>query len=141
MRPANAFLVAVFMCVVLAPMTAQLAGFDPGQPLEENRTLAKSIALPKSLNEAVRLPTESDDYLRDHFGLRRLALQIHDELVWHVLRDSPSVQVTRGRRDVLFFNSHGAEYPYSLIEQSCGIGLSAAAIASVTDDVAIFLRQ
>ena len=41
---------------------------------------------------------------------------------------------------MLFFNSHSAKYPYSLIEQSCGIGISAAAIASVTDDVATFLR-
>ena len=141
MRPANAFLVAVFICVILAPMTAQLVGFDPGRPLEENRSLAKPITLPKSWNDAVRLPVDSDDYLRDHFGLRRAALQIHDQLVWRVLRDSPSVQVTRGRNGVLFFNSHSAKQPYSLIEQSCGIGLPAPVIAPVTDDVVKFLQQ
>ena len=141
MRPANTFLVAVFMCVILAPMTAQFVGFDPGRPLEENRSLAKPIPLPKSWNDAVRLPVESDDYLRDHFGLRPLALQIHDKLVWRVLRDSPSVQVTRGGYGVLFFNSHSAKRPYSLIEQSCGIGLPAPIIAPVTDGVVKFLQQ
>lgn len=141
MRAANTLLIATFACLTLAPMTAQLAGFDPGRPLEENRALAKPIALPKSWSDAVSLPTEADDYLRDHFGLRRLVLQIHDKLVWHVLRDSPSVQVTRGRDGTLFFNSHGAKYPYSLIVASCGIGLSAAAVAPVADDVGNFLRQ
>jgi hypothetical protein len=141
MRAANISLVATFGCLVLAPMIAQLARFDPGRPLEENRTLAKSVTLPRSWNDAVRLPTETDDYLRDHFGLRRLALRLHDKLVWYVLRDSPSVQVTRGRHGMLFFNSHRAKYPYSLIEESCGIGLSAAAIAPVTNDVATFLRK
>ena len=93
MRATNIFLVAIFACLVPAPMTAQLAGFDPGRALEENRLLAKTVTLPKSWNEAVRFPAEADDYLRDHFGLRRLALQTHDQLVWYVLRDSPSVQV------------------------------------------------
>lgn len=141
MRPANAFLVAVFICVILAPMTAQLVGFDPGRPLEENRSLAKPITLPTSWNDAVRLPVEFDDYLRDHFGLRGMALEVHDKLVWWVLHDSPSVQVTRGRHGMLFFNSHNTTHPYSLIEQSCGIGLSAATIASATNDFTKFLRQ
>jgi hypothetical protein len=141
MRATNILLVATFACLVLAPLTAQLTGFDPGRPLEENRSLAKPVTLPKSWNEVMRLPAETDDYLRDHFGLRRLALQINDNLVWHVLRDSPSVQVTRGRHGMLFFNSHSAKHPYSLIAESCGIGLSAAAIAATAKDVAIFLRQ
>lgn len=141
MRGANILLITMFGCLVLAPMTAQLVGFDPGRPLEENRSLAKPIALPKSWNDAVRLPVESDDYLRDHFGLRRAALQIHDQLVWRVLRDSPSVQVTRGLNGVLFFNSHSAKQPYSLIEQSCGIGLPAPVIVPVADDAAKFLQQ
>ncbi|WP_210253762.1 hypothetical protein [Bradyrhizobium sp. S69] len=141
MRAAHILLIATFACMILAPMTAQLIGFDPGQPLEENRTLAKLIAFPSSLNQAVSLPAEADDYLRDHFGLRRLALRIHDKLVWYILRESPSVQVTRGRDGTLFFNSHTAKYPYSLIATSCGIGLSAADVTAAADQVRTFLRQ
>jgi hypothetical protein len=141
MRAADTLLIATFASLIFAPMTAQLVGFDPGQPLEENRPLAKPIVLPTSLNEAVGLPVQADDYLRDHFGLRRLALRFDDKLLWYILRESPSIQVTRGRDGTLFFNSHIAKYPYSLIETSCGIGLSAVAVASATDDVRTFLRR
>lgn len=141
MRAVSISLIATVACLVLAPITAQIAGFDPGRPLEENRSLAKPVALPKSWDDAVRAPAEVDDYLHDHFGLRRLSLQIHDKLIWYVLRDSPSPQITRGANGTLFFNSHAAKYPYSLIEQSCGIGLSAAALAPATKDIANFLEQ
>jgi len=140
MRAVNISLVATFGFLLLAPMTAQFAGREPGQPLKENRTLAKPAAFPNNWEEAVRIPAETDEYVRDHFGLRRWALRTHDKLIWYVLGDSPSVQVTRGRQGVLFFNSHGANNPYSLIEQSCGIGLPAAAIAAVTADVTKFLK-
>ena len=140
MRAVNISLVATFGCLLLAPMTAQFAGREPGQPLKENRTLAKPAAFPNNWEEAVRIPAETDEYVRDHFGLRRWALRTHDKLIWYVLGDSPSVQVTRGRQGVLFFNSHGANNPYSLFEQSCGIGLPAAAIAAVTADVTKFLK-
>src|SRR5689334_16242963 len=141
MRIDSILVTAAFMSLILAPVAAQLAGFDPGRALEENRALAKPVGMPANWSEAARLPAKADDYLRDHFGLRRLGLQVHDKLVWHVLQDSPAVQVTRGGDGVLFFNSHLANHPYSLTEQSCGIGQSATSIAPFSHDASAFLEQ
>jgi hypothetical protein len=141
MRLVRICLVVLFGAVIVAPMTAQVAGFNPGPQLEENRALAGPVPLPRQWTDVLRIPAQADDYFRDHFGMRGLSLRVHDELVWHILHDSPSVQVTRGREGMLFFNSHGADHPDSLIALSCGIDITPAELEPTTRDIADFLQQ
>ena len=87
----------------------------------ENRLLAQKPILPKHFNEVEIFIGQVDDYLSDQFGFRRNFISGANKVRYKLFKEISSKQITVGRNGFIFFNSHGANNPNSLIKSVCNI--------------------
>lgn len=75
---------------------------------------------PHTLQDRLSWFKKMDLYLNDHFGLRMEMIKWNNALRFHVFGDVNAIQLTAGKNGYLFFNSHNAQYPLSMIHFLCG---------------------
>jgi hypothetical protein len=86
----------------------------------ENRQLAILPKIPLTQQDRLSWPGKMDRYLNDHFGLRMEMIEWNNALHFDVFGDLNSIQLTAGKDGFLFFNSHSAQDPLSMIHFLCG---------------------
>jgi hypothetical protein len=128
LRPlcARLFIVAVAV-VLVTPAMVHLFMPHRSEP-SENRRFATWPAAPRSLDEALALPSRIDAYIQDHFGLRARMIATHNRLKYALFGEMPTQQVIEGDGGRLFFTSHAATTPFKLIETVCGVDVEDADI-------------
>ena len=120
------FVTSVFG-LLCAPGIAQLFGSRNTSPIsDENRTLAGPPPFPSSLSDALNYPAKLEPFLQDHFGFRSRLIALNNQMLYNLFGEFASPQVALGQRGRIFFTSHSAKSPYSLIRAICGIGVSDA---------------
>ena len=120
------FVTSVFG-LLCAPGIAQLFGSRNASPIsDENRTLAGAPPFPSSLSDASNYPAKLEPFLQDHFGFRSSLVALNNWILYNLFGEFASPQVALGQRGRVFFTSHDAKHPYSLIRTICGIGVSDA---------------
>jgi hypothetical protein len=87
---------------------------------KENRQLALLPEPPFTLQDRLSWPGKMDRYWNDHFGLRMEMIEWNNALHFSVFGDLNAVQLTSGKDGFLFFNSHSAQDPLSMIHFLCG---------------------
>jgi hypothetical protein len=128
------FVTSVF-ALLCAPGLAQLFGLDASPSLGENRTLAAPPQFPSSLSDALKYPAKLDPFLQDHIGFRSSIITLNNWIRYHLFGEFISSQVVVGQHGRIFFTSHEAAHPYSLIRTVCGIGVSDADAAAAAGAV------
>ncbi|MFO1084069.1 MAG: hypothetical protein U1E21_05880 [Reyranellaceae bacterium] len=103
--------------------------------LGENRMLADAPALPANGAQLQVFPSRVDAYVNDHFPFRAQLVEVNNRLRFHLFREVMSPQITIGSDDYLFFNSHSAADPLSMIRFLCGEGSDAARIDKIARDL------
>lgn len=102
-RSRNIALVVVFLCVLVTPTLAKLAGWNPFGAIDEKRELAKRPGLVPWSRQGLReLPVVAqawEKYFNDHFGLRKLLIGSYRLATFHLLGVSPNRAVVAGRSD------------------------------------------
>jgi hypothetical protein len=121
-------------------MSAPLAvGLLPNRPsaarLEENRVLAAAPEWPASGSELLAVPSRLDAYVNDGFPFRTPLVELNNWLRYQLFREVMSPQITVGRDDYLFFNSHAAKDPLSMIRFLCGEGSDTARVDKIASDL------
>ncbi|WP_431285389.1 hypothetical protein ACQW02_11535 [Humitalea sp. 24SJ18S-53] len=132
-------LAALLLC---APLIAQVAGLSPPRP-DENRALAPIPALPSGFSALAGWTQAMDAYVKDHFGLRGLLVNLNDRLLFRVFGAFASPQVMLGRDGRVFLTSHGAGEATrnNLIQQSCGFAISEAVLSAASASMEEFLLR
>lgn len=87
----------------------------------ENRALSKAPKFPNKLTEVKAYTTQVENFLDDHFGLRESIIKKANQIRFSLFNEVLSKQITIGKNEFLFFNSHSAENPNSLIKSVCGV--------------------
>lgn len=87
----------------------------------ENRVLAQKPTLPKTYSDVGQFITFFDDYLEDQFGFRKNFISGANKTRYWLFNEITSKQITVGKNKFIFFNSHSAKYPNSMIKSVCGI--------------------
>ena len=103
--------------------------------LEENRTLAGAPAWPVSGADFLRFPSRVDAYANDHFPFRTQLVELNNRFRYHLFHEVMSPQITVGRDDFLFFNSHSAADPLAMIRFLCGEGSDEERIDVIAHDL------
>jgi alginate O-acetyltransferase complex protein AlgJ len=106
-RSTNLVLVAAFLLVIAAPLAANLAGRDGGDPQGENRELAPFPALEPTWASISTFGNGLDLWFQDHFGFRSTLVRWYGESRYFWLRVSPSPMVVRGKNGWLFYAEDG----------------------------------
>ncbi len=120
----NRLLAAVFIFLwfglLATPSYIQIFMPNSEKVNSENRELAVLPGTPFTLQERLSWPGKMDRYLNDHFGLRMEMIEWNNLFHFNVFGHLNSVQLTSGKNDFLFFNSHSAQDPLSMIHFLCG---------------------
>ncbi len=109
-----------FMLILTLPMVKHLVS-EVKIKSSENRNLAQKPVYPKSYADIEIFINKSDDYFSDQFGFRKNFIEAANRLKFYVFNEIASKQITVGRNDFIYFNSHGAKHPKSLIKAVCNI--------------------
>lgn len=133
--------IAVVSVLMLAPLAAHLAGVQGRPPAGENRRLADPPKLPQTAREVLKLPGQVDAYLNDHFGLRRLLIEANDRIQYALFGSLASPQLTPGKDGFIFFTSHNAQDPLSLVRFLCGQSITPPWIEETASKIGGFVRQ
>jgi alginate O-acetyltransferase complex protein AlgJ len=95
--------VALFLVLILAPLAANLAGFDGANPLVENREMAQLPHLDGTWASAAAFPQALTTWFEDHFGFRSTLVRWCSELRYFGLGVSPTESVIKGQHGWLFY--------------------------------------
>src|SRR5262249_13121198 len=88
---------------------------------------------PSSLAELGEYPEKVNAAVSDHFAMRPAMISINNRLRLALFGETPTEQTIFGPTGRLFFTSHLAAAPYSLIRLICGIGISDVQVKAVAD--------
>jgi hypothetical protein len=125
-------LTALFL---LAPLLVGLAEPDTATTsADEARTLAAAPALPRGWRDLPAALRQTDAYLRDHFGMRRLLIHANALIVRLLLR-SGNDTVLMGRNDWFFLL--GGD---TMLAQSAGLLVHAELVEPTADVIATMQR-
>lgn len=133
--------IAVVIALLLTPLAAHLLGVQGGRAVNENRHLADPPAMPAAARDVLKLPAQIDAYLNDHFGLRRGLVSLSNRLRYHVFHEVTSPQLTVGKNGFLFFTSHSATDPLSLVNFLCGQGITPPWIEQTAGTIGAAVRR
>jgi hypothetical protein len=114
---------------------------DPGIVSTENREAASPPVWPRSWRALTVWPKQADAYLADHFGQRTAMVKAFNRIRYRLFGETPNEQTVFGLHGRLFFTSHSAASPYSLISFICGFGVDDAMLQRVAADLNTFLQQ
>jgi alginate O-acetyltransferase complex protein AlgJ len=104
--------VALFLGALLAPVAANLAGFDGANARNENRAMADLPRLEPRWSSAAEFPGRFTTWFEDHFGFRSTLVRWSGEVRYFVLDVSPSAGVVRGSDDWLFYGDDSGMEDY-----------------------------
>lgn len=133
LRPlcARLFIAAVTV-ILVTPAVVQLS--VPRQSgLSENRRFASWPAAPRSLVEALALPSRINAYIQDHFGLRGTMIATHNRLKYTLFGELPTEQIVEGDDRRLFFVDN--------IETVCGVGVEEADVEKAAQSSARLIEH
>ncbi len=141
-RLSDVFLVVLFLGCLWLPIATSLLNLQFATLSKENRTLAQLPTWPQTTAEFLALPDRLSALAGDRFGLRDALLWLDGKLRYHLFKEAASDQILFGRHRRVFLSSHLKGYPFSAIDDICGlqtspdqIGQLAADVASLLDDV------
>ncbi|MRW89175.1 hypothetical protein GJ699_04185 [Duganella sp. FT80W] len=107
------------LAVLSVPMLAALRGGAGNN--DEHRHLAPPPSLPTSWQAFLQLPTQTDDWINDHFGMRDRLLKANNRLRFALFHEFPTIQMAAGRHGRVFLAAHSVTAPpYSAITNVCG---------------------
>lgn len=132
--------IAVFFALVCAPSVRQIWPGKPDAGSIENRRLAAVPAAPRSWPALGPFFADTDAWLNDHFGLRQNLIAWNNRLRFALFREVTAPQLTLGANGFIYFNSHDAAYPLSMIRYLCGVGISDAWRRQTTARLVALLR-
>ncbi len=113
--------IGLFFAAMSIPLVAGLLLSRWTEPdTGENRTLAAAPVWPVSGDELLAFPSRADAYANDHFRFRRQLVELNNQLRYHLFKEVTSPQLTIGRANYIFFNSHNAKDPLGMIRFLCG---------------------
>jgi len=92
----------------------------------ENRNLAAAPSIPHTLAEFKDIPAKLRSYIADRFEMRSAMIRLTNRLRFTLFDEMPTRQTILGPTGRLFYTSHFADKPFSLIRVVCGIGVSEA---------------
>ncbi|MFZ6734122.1 hypothetical protein ACO0LG_19490 [Undibacterium sp. Ji42W] len=121
------------------PVLIHLSGKWQGSNTE-NRVLASAPVLPANMADVLKFPALADAYLNDHFGLRNNLVAWNNSLRYHLLGDVNAVQLTAGKDGFIFFNSHAANAPLSMVHFLCGKNVSVQDRAGMVETASRFMQ-
>ncbi|MCH8619383.1 hypothetical protein [Undibacterium sp. TS12] len=131
--------IAVFLLMLMTPAVLHLSGKMQGETAE-NRVLATRPGLPLDIPQLLKFPAQADAFLNDHFGLRSMMVAWNNKLRYHLLGDINAVQLTAGKDGYIFFNSHAASAPLSMVNFLCGKNVSAENRAEIVRTASDFMQ-
>ena len=102
----------------------------------EKRNLASLPTMPRSLAELDQYPQKVNAYFSDRFGMRPAMISLNNRIRLALFKETPTEQTVFGPTGRLFFTSHDADLPYSLIYGACGIGITETAVDAVAGSIA-----
>jgi len=138
-RFAHLLYAGAVVLLLSVPMLTHHWRSDPGVRASENREAAPPPGLPRNWPEALAWTTEVDAYVADHFGRRTAMVRAFNRARFQLFGETPSPQTVPGRHGRIFFSSHSAATPYSLIRFICGAGVTDADLDRATADLGNFL--
>lgn len=107
------------LAVLFMPMLASLTGSAGNS--DENRNLAQAPAFPTSWKDFLQLPTQTDAWINDHFGMRRALVKANNQVRYKAFREFPTIQMAAGRHGRAFLAAHSTTAPpFSAITNVCG---------------------
>jgi alginate O-acetyltransferase complex protein AlgJ len=119
--------IILFAALLAAPLTVGvLAPNQDAISTDEFRAPAILPPLPRSYADWREFPRRFDAYLGDHFGLRRILIQLYASLS-HIALRSGNADVLVGRDGALFIRNN------SMLQQSAGLILRQASIDQTAD--------
>src|SRR5262249_36725760 len=131
-----------FFAVLLLPLCDQdfmapvLRLLDlAGAETAEKRTLASLPTMPRSLAEWEQYPEKLNAYFSYRFGMRPAMISLNNRLRFALFNETPTEQTIFGPTGRLFFTSHSADSPHSLIRGVCGIGITDTQIDAVAGSI------
>ncbi|MFC0408100.1 hypothetical protein [Roseomonas elaeocarpi] len=137
----DCLLITCFLAALCLPALAAALGWQPSGALSENRVLAAPPPWPTTRAEAEALPAQLTALANDRFGLRNLLLRWNGRLRYGLFGEFTSDQLTAGQGGRFFLNSHVPGHAFSLIDESCGVGMTDAALHQAADGLATLLRD
>lgn len=137
--PCHRLFIAAFLLLLLLPGLVHLAGGSRDASVE-NRALAELPAPALTQKALASLPANVDAYLNDHFGLRNGMIRLNNRLRHALFGELDAVQLTAGKDGFVFFNSHAAAAPMSMIHFLCGRDVSPVARTDLAARLAGFLQ-
>ncbi len=113
---AHRTLVGLFLAMILAPLAANLAGFDGANPRVENRTMAVFPTLEATPASLRAFPGRVAGWFEDHFGFRSTLVRWYGVTRYFWLGVSPSAAVVKGRDGWLFYADDSGMADYGRAE-------------------------
>ncbi len=138
---ARAVLLGLFGLLSVSPMLASVTGWQPGGTASENRVLAEAPGPPGTAAALLAFPARLSAYLGDRYGLRTLLVGLDGRLRFGLFGEFVSDQVVMGRHGRLFFTSHTANAPFSLIDRICGTSANPAQLGQVATGLGHLLDE
>ncbi|GGY07984.1 hypothetical protein GJV26_18615 [Massilia dura] len=107
------------LAVLFVPMLASVRGGAGNN--DEHRHLAPAPSLPTSWEDFLQLPTRTDAWINDHFGMRGALVKANNQVRFKAFREFPTIQMAAGRHGRVFLAAHGTTAPpFSAITNVCG---------------------
>ena len=106
------------MLVITLPMYRHFIKGDIKNTIE-NRQLTQRPKAPNSINDLGAYAAVLDKYFSDQFGYRKNFVDWANQIKYYVFKEFNSTQISFGKNNFIFFNSHNAKHPNSLIKIVC----------------------
>ncbi len=119
--------IVFFMLILTLPMIKHLVSEDKIKS-GENRNLTQKPVVPESFSKLGAFIKQTDDYLADQFGFRRNFIAASNRIKYYIFHEFNSKQITIGSNNFIYFNSHTAQKPNSLIKSVCNVSLFAKSL-------------
>jgi len=132
--------IALFCGLILAPSIRQVWLGKTEGVTAENRRLADRPTVPRNWSELRHFFAAMDAWLNDHFGFRDDLIAWNNQIRFKVFGEVTSAQLTRGNNGFLYFNSHNAAHPLSMIHFLCGVQVSVEWRRDMTERLAKVLQ-
>lgn len=108
--------------ITLLALPTALPFFIHSRQVQENRSLAPRPSLPETWTQFLMLPTQTDAWIKDHFGFRAELVEANNFLRFKTFHEFPSVQVSTGENGRIFVTAHAtAAPPFSAVADICDV--------------------
>jgi hypothetical protein len=110
----------IFLLLISLPLIRHLHRGDR-KLSNENRMFSQRPVFSLKDNSLISLTQKYDNYFADQFGYRELFIKTANQIRYKLFKQVISKQLTVGKNEFIFLNSHSAKYPNSFINEICDI--------------------